>query len=58
MHFDPNIAVLAATTCGVGYLMIVAGLGKSALELRRRDRICPSCGRHIRTRVCRACSAG
>ncbi|HEU5279362.1 MAG TPA: hypothetical protein VFU26_10705 [Gaiellaceae bacterium] len=58
MHFDANIAVLAATTCAVGYLMTVAGLGKSALELRRRDRICPSCGRQIQARVCRACSAG
>lgn len=26
------------------YLMIVAGLGKSALERRRTRRICPSCG--------------
>ena len=27
------------------YLMIVAGVGKSALERRRSPRICPSCGR-------------
>lgn len=26
------------------YLMIVAGIGKSALERRRTARICPSCG--------------
>ena len=55
MHLDPNIASLAVITCGIGYLMTLAGLGKSALELRRRSRTCPSCGRHIQARVCRAC---
>ena len=55
MHLDPNIASLAVITCCIGYLMTVAGLGKSALELRRRSRTCPSCGRHIQARVCRAC---
>jgi hypothetical protein len=57
MELDPNIAMLVAVSCGVGYLMTLAGLGKSALELRRRERICPSCGRHIEARVCRACTA-
>jgi hypothetical protein len=57
MELDPNTVVIAAITCGVGYLMIVAGLNKSALELRRRQRICPSCGKHLRSRVCRACRA-
>jgi hypothetical protein len=56
MHLDPNITALAVT-CGIGYLMIVAGLGKSALELRRRQRFCPSCGKEIRARVCAACTA-
>ncbi len=56
MHLDPNIAVLIAVTCGVGYLMTVAGLSKLALELKRRHRICPSCGRQIHARVCRACT--
>ena len=32
MHVDPNIAALAAVTCGIGYLMTVVGLGKGALE--------------------------
>ena len=36
MHFDPNITILIAVSCGIGYLMIVAGLQKSALELKRR----------------------
>jgi hypothetical protein len=57
MHFDPNIALLASVTCGIGYLMTVAGLGKNVLELRRRNRVCPSCGRTIRARVCRACTS-
>ncbi len=56
MHLDPNIAVLIAVTCGVGYLITVAGLSKRALELKRRHRICPSCGRQIQARVCRACT--
>ena len=44
--------VLSAT--GVGYLMVKAGLGKNALELRQRRRICPSCGREITGRRCDA----
>jgi hypothetical protein len=56
MHLDANVALVAAVTCGIGYLMIVAGLSKRALELKRRQRICPSCGRQIQARVCRACT--
>lgn len=56
MHLDSNIALLGAVTCGIGYLMTVAGLSKSALELKRRHRVCPSCGRVIQARVCRACT--
>jgi hypothetical protein len=56
MHLDPNIALVATLTCGIGYLMIVAGLSKNALELKRRQRLCPSCGRRIQARVCRACT--
>ena len=55
VHVDTNIAALAVITCSIGYLMTLAGLGKGALELRRRSRTCPSCGRHIQARVCRAC---
>ena len=57
MELDPNIAILAVLTCGIGYLMVVAGLHKGALELRQRARRCPSCGRHIEGRVCQACTA-
>lgn len=55
MHLDPQIALLGIVTCGVGYVMALAGVQKSALEWRRRKRTCPSCGRAIQTRVCRAC---
>ena len=55
MELDPNIAILAAVSWAVGYLMTVAGVGKSALEWKRRRRVCPSCGRLIDARVCRAC---
>jgi hypothetical protein len=52
MRLDPHIAALAVVTLGVGWGMMVAGVSKSALEWRRRRRICPSCGRHIERGVC------
>jgi hypothetical protein len=45
---------LVLSTIGVGFLMVKAGLGKNALEPRRRRRICPSCGRAITGRRCNA----
>jgi hypothetical protein len=56
MATDPNIAILALLTSGVGYLMIVAGIHKSLLEWRRSGRRCPSCGRAIQARVCSYCT--
>jgi hypothetical protein len=56
MHLAPHIAIAAVTTLGAAWLMIVAGLQKSALERRRRRRVCPSCGRQIQTRVCSSCT--
>jgi hypothetical protein len=56
MTFDPHLAALAVATLGVGWLMAVAGLQKSALELKKRRRRCPSCGRYIQARVCSSCS--
>ena len=56
MHLDPNIAIALATTVGAAWLMIVAGLQKSALEHRKRKRVCPSCGRQIHARVCNTCA--
>jgi hypothetical protein len=45
---------LVLSAAGVGYLMVKAGLGKNALELRQRRRVCPSCGRVITGRRCDA----
>jgi hypothetical protein len=55
MTFDLHIAILTVVTLGVGWLMMVAGLQKSALELRRQRRTCPSCGKLIESRVCSSC---
>jgi hypothetical protein len=57
MELDPNIALIAVVTTGVGYLMVVAGLHKSMLEWRRPGRTCPSCGRAIQARVCSNCTS-
>jgi NADH pyrophosphatase NudC (nudix superfamily) len=48
---DPHMAALVSTVL-VGVLMSFAGLQKNALEWRRRRRICPSCGHHLRGRAC------
>src|SRR5262249_51596245 len=55
MSLNPHIFVLAVLSCGVGYVMIVAGLQKSVLEWRRKRRNCPSCGRALESRVCPCC---
>jgi NADH pyrophosphatase NudC (nudix superfamily) len=52
MTLDPHLAVLMTSIAGVGVLMSLAGLQKSALEWKRRRRTCPSCGRHLRGRAC------
>ncbi len=53
----PNLALVALVTSGAGYLMVVAGLKKSALEWRRQRRRCPSCGRDLQQRVCPVCTS-
>ena len=52
MTADPHIVSLALVSLGVGWLMTYSGLQKSALELKRRRRICPSCGRHLQRHAC------
>jgi NADH pyrophosphatase NudC (nudix superfamily) len=52
MRLDVQLVALLATTTGVGLLMIVSGIHKSALEWRNRNRFCPSCGREIQGRTC------
>jgi formate dehydrogenase maturation protein FdhE len=56
MQLDSHVAVAAVATLGAGWLMVKAGLQKSALDHRRRRRVCPSCGREIQARVCSACA--
>ena len=55
MTFDPQLVTLAALTTSVGYLMVMAGLGKNTLERKRRRRVCPSCG-HAAERAGCACT--
>jgi hypothetical protein len=43
---------LVLSTTGIGFVMVQSGLLKNALEIRRRRRICPSCGREIHGRTC------
>ncbi len=57
MHLDPHIAFGIVSTLGAGWLMMVAGVQKNALEARRRRRICPSCGRESHARVCSGCAS-
>ena len=56
MHLDPHVAIAAVTTLAAAWLMFVAGFQKSVLEKRGRRRVCPSCGREIRARVCNSCA--
>jgi hypothetical protein len=51
----PQLAALFVATTGVGVLMMFSGVHKSLLEWRNRRRQCPSCGRTVDGRVCRAC---
>ena len=53
---DPHVALVTVLTLGIGFVMTLAGLQKSALEWRRRYRVCPSCGRAIDARICRSCT--
>ena len=56
MTMNLHIAMLVIVSIGIGWMMMTAGVQKSALEWRQRRRICPSCGRHMHARVCTTCS--
>jgi hypothetical protein len=56
MAIHSHLVLLGVSAAGVGYLMALAGVQKSALEWRRRRRTCPSCGRYLRHGICR-CTA-
>jgi hypothetical protein len=47
-----QLAILVISTTGIGFLMTLSGVQKSALDWRNRGRTCPSCGRIIRSRRC------
>ena len=49
---DIHTATLIVLVCAIGWLMAYAGLGKNALEQRRRRRVCPSCGRNAESCGC------
>ena len=55
MPLGQHLAMLIVSTVGIGLWMSRAGLQKSALEWKRRRRICPSCGHEVRGRHC-ACT--
>jgi hypothetical protein len=50
MNLDP--ITLAALVMALAWTMAFAGLKKHVLELKRRTRRCPSCGRRIEGRTC------
>jgi hypothetical protein len=53
----PETTLLLASTTGIGYLMLTAGVQKKALEWKNRRRICAGCGKHLPDRsVCRCAS--
>ena len=54
MMLDPQVVLLATMMMAVGWTMCFAGVKKHMLELKRRRRVCPSCGRAISGRVCDA----
>lgn len=54
MVLDPQLTMLFVLTTGIGYLMILSGVGKSLLEWRRA-RMCPSCGRDARAGCACSC---
>jgi hypothetical protein len=53
MNPDPELVTFTTLAMAIGFTMFFAGLKKHALELKRRKRICPSCGRDIDGAVCR-----
>ena len=53
MTLDPQLVTLAALATAIAWTMTFSALAKNVLELKRRKRICPSCGRHISSAVCR-----
>ena len=53
MNPDPQLVTFTTLAMAIGFTMFYSGIKKNALELKRRRRICPSCGRNITGTVCR-----
>ena len=51
---EPQLAVAIALAMAAGWTMYFSGVKKHLLEPKQRKRVCPSCGRIIRGRVCTA----
>jgi hypothetical protein len=49
MVLEPHLVGVFALTFGVALLMALAGVQKSVLDWKHRRRICPSCGRDLRS---------
>ena len=53
MTIDPQIVCFAGLAMAIGWTMTFSSLKKGVVELKRRERTCPSCGRSIDGAVCR-----
>ena len=54
--FTPETTLLLATTTGVGFLMVTAGLQKKTLEWKLRRRKCAGCGKPLHGRGVCSCA--
>jgi hypothetical protein len=52
MHLAPQLSTFFGLTTGIGFLMILSGVSKKALEWTRPRRVCPGCRREIRDGRC------
>ena len=52
-----DMALLLASSTGVGVLMMKAGIEKKMLEWRRQQRICAGCGKPLHRPVCSCASS-
>jgi hypothetical protein len=52
MSLAPQLATFFLLTTGVGFLMILSGVGKKALDWTRTRRVCPGCRHEIRHGRC------
>jgi hypothetical protein len=54
MAIDPHALALGVTTLCAGVLMTFSGMQKSVLDWKNSRRLCPSCGRRLKSGcICR-----